>query len=316
MSTNTQPLQFFSLPGHRCKASKSGWSGRYLSLKLRHGVELNIVKLTIEDEQTNIFTSTQDDADYIACCIVLKGQLNIRFPDKEVTEIQPQKFSLFSTQALNFRVIAPEQDKLYLLTYCFPKKFFNGFLKGSNSPLKDCFNSRDHSGCRYRGMPINRDILRTVAEIMSSRLTGTLRDLYLEGAVLQILSLQVDYLQRLPAPEMAKEQPVDTDPIQAAHDYLLSDIINPPSNKQVAEKVGLGEKRLCTEFKTRFGASIYDTLLARRMNMAAERLEKEDIALNRLARSVGYKHVSNFISAFTRYHGLPPKAYIRRSKAG
>jgi len=80
----------------------------------------------------------------------------------------------------------------------------------------------------------------------------------------------------------------------------------------MAEKLGLADKRLSAGFKDIFGATIYETLLAKRMSVAMEKLVEGKLPLKKVAQTVGYKHVSNFISAFTRYYGLPPKAYMKK----
>ena len=140
MNNTSHPLQLFSLPGHGCRATKAGWTGRNVALKLRQGIVVNMIKVTVTADQTNMYTrNLPDSSDHIAGCIVLKGQLQIKFPNEKDATLEPQKFSLFPTQALNFRVTAPKQDKLYVLTYSFPQKLMNWSIKGSQSNVSSCF---------------------------------------------------------------------------------------------------------------------------------------------------------------------------------
>ena len=76
----------------------------------------------------------------------------------------------------------------------------------------------------------------------------------------------------------------------------------------------MAERRFSAGFRELFGASINDTLLTKRMTLAMEKLEEGKLPLIKISKSVGYKHVSNFISAFTRHYGLPPKAYMKQDK--
>ena len=197
--TTASPLQLFPLPGHDCRTTKDGWKGRFASLKLRQGIVVNIIKVAITADQANVFTASGPaGTGHIAGCIVLQGQLKIRFPNSKEFDLEPQKFSLFPTKSLNFRVTAPKQEKLYLLTYCIPENILRWSIKGGNSHVSACLNSENNTRCRYLGIPVNPKIHRSVAEIMSARLSGQLLKLYLEGVILKSLALKIDLLDKLP----------------------------------------------------------------------------------------------------------------------
>ena len=312
MNDTSHPLQLFSLPGHSCRAKKTGWAGRNVTIKLRQGIVVNIIKVGITADQTNMYTCDLPESDAIAGCIVLKGQLRIKFPNEKESALEPQKFSLFPTQSMNFRVSAPKQDKLYVLTYSFPQRILNWSIKGSRSNVASCFGSDDTARCRYIGIPGNREIHRSVAEIMGSRLSGNLLKLYLEGAVLQTLAHQIDQLDKLPEDSDLLPPKSERERLRDAHELLLSNLVNPPTIKQLASKFRISEKRLSSGYRELFGTSINETILTNRMALAMDKLEEGRLPLIKIARSVGYKHVSNFISAFTRHYGLPPKAYMKK----
>jgi AraC-like DNA-binding protein len=312
MNATAHPLQLFSLPGHSCRAKKTGWTGRNVTLKLRQGIVVNIIKVGVTADQANMYTCDLPESDAIAGCIVLKGQLRIKFPNENEATLEPKKFSLFPTKSMNFRVTAPKQDKLYVLTYSFPQRLLNWSIKGSRSHVSACFAADDTTRCRYIGIPANSEIHRSVAEIMGSRLSGQLQKLYLEGAVLQTLAHQIDLLDRLPPDSDLLPPKSEQERLRDANELLLSNLVNPPTIGQMASKFGMSEKRLSSGFRELFGASVNDTILANRMALAMDKLEEGRLPLIKIARSVGYKHVSNFISAFTRFYGLPPKAYMKK----
>jgi len=314
MNDTSHPLQLFSLPGHGCRSTKAGWTGRNVALKLRQGIVVNIIKVTVTADQANMYTRNLPDSDHIAGCIVLKGQLRIKFPNEKDATLEPRKFSLFPAQALNFRVTAPKQEKLYVLTYSFPRKLMNWSIKGGQSNVSSCFGADDITRCRYMGIPGNREIHRSVAEIMGSRLSGQLRKLYLEGAILQTLAHQINLLDKLPPDSDLLPPKSEDERLRDAHEHLLSNLVKPPTIKQLASKYGMTERRFSAGFRELFGTSVNDTLLTQRMTLAMEKLEQGKLPLIKISKSVGYKHVSNFISAFTRHYGLPPKAYMRQDK--
>jgi AraC-like DNA-binding protein len=315
MNDTLHSLQLFSLPGHSCRATKAGWTGRNVALKLRQGIVVNIVKVTITEDQANVYASSPPGSDLIAACIVLKGQLQIKLPNEKEATLEPQKFSLFPAQSLNFRMTAPKQEKLYVLTYSFPRKILTWSIKGSGSHVSSCFGSDDPSRCRYMGIPVNREIHRSVAEIMGSRLTGQLQKLYLEGAILQTLAHKIDQLEKLPPESDLLPPKSEEDRLRDAHEDLLNNLIKPPTIKQLATKCGMTERRFSTSFRALYGTSINDALLTKRMALAMEKLEEGKLPMIKIARSVGYRHVSNFISAFTRHYGMPPRAYMRQTRS-
>ena len=307
-------LNFLPLPGHDCRVSSDHWSGRYSALKLRQGISVSIFKISISKKLENIFTSNAPDSDYIAGCIVISGQLQIKFPNQKVLALEPQRFSVFPAHEMNFQLTAPPQEKLYLLTYSFPGKLLKWFMKGRDSHVAACYASEDVSRCRYLGIPVSREIHRSVAEIMGSRLDGQLLKLYLEGAILKVIAQKFVQLEKLPPDSDLLPPKSEVELLNEARDYLLVDLVSPPTIKELALQVGMPEKRLSASFKKEFGATIYDTLMEKRMTESMEKLKQGKQSLKQVAQAVGYKHVSNFISAFTKYHGLPPKAYQQSRK--
>jgi len=190
----------------------------------------------------------------------------------------------------------------------------NWSIKGGQSNVSSCFGVDDITRCRYMGIPGNREIHRSVAEIMGSRLSGQLRKLYLEGAILQTLAHQINLLDKLPPDSDLLPPKSEDERLRDAHEHLLSNLVKPPTIKQLASKYGMTERRFSAGFRELFGTSVNDTLLTQRMTLAMEKLEQGKLPLIKISKSVGYKHVSNFISAFTRHYGLPPKAYMRQDK--
>jgi AraC-like DNA-binding protein len=74
--------------------------------------------------------------------------------------------------------------------------------------------------------------------------------------------------------------------------------------------VRLGEKRLNAGFRLLFGATVFEVLRNDRQAHAQAVLEAEAVGLKEVARHVGYNPVSNFVSAFIRRYGAPPRQYV------
>lgn len=77
----------------------------------------------------------------------------------------------------------------------------------------------------------------------------------------------------------------------------------------IAEKVGIGKTKLKIGFKEYFKMGLFTYLREKRMLKAAELLKNSNKTIKEISKATGFKYYSNFLSAFTAYHGLPPSKY-------
>jgi AraC family transcriptional regulator, transcriptional activator of the genes for pyochelin and ferripyochelin receptors len=77
----------------------------------------------------------------------------------------------------------------------------------------------------------------------------------------------------------------------------------------IAEKIGIGKTKLKIGFKEYFKMGLFTYLREQRMIKAAELLVHSHKTIKEIAKATGFKYYSNFITAFTTYHGLPPSKY-------
>jgi AraC-like DNA-binding protein len=76
-----------------------------------------------------------------------------------------------------------------------------------------------------------------------------------------------------------------------------------PPLSELAEDVSLSPAALSTEFCSAHGCGIPEYVLERRMRRAEQLLASTDMPLKKIAYEVGYRHTSNFCSAFKRHFG-------------
>ena len=92
----------------------------------------------------------------------------------------------------------------------------------------------------------------------------------------------------------------------AARDLIMADLAHPPRIEEVAQQVGLSQRRLNEVFRQTFGASPLQCLVQWRLDQARKLLAADGVAVKQVAYAMGYAHVSNFTIAFTRRFGHPP----------
>lgn len=92
----------------------------------------------------------------------------------------------------------------------------------------------------------------------------------------------------------------------AARDIIMAELGAPPRIADLAEKVGLSQRRLNEAFLLVFDASPLQCVIHWRLDMAYRLLAAGDLSVKQVAHRAGYAHVSNFSLAFSRRFGHPP----------
>jgi AraC-like DNA-binding protein len=100
----------------------------------------------------------------------------------------------------------------------------------------------------------------------------------------------------------------------AARDIVLADPANPPRIADLAETVGLSQRRLSEAFRLAFDASPQQCLVNWRLEMASRLLATGELTVKQVAFRAGYAHVSNFSLAFSRRFGHPPTGAARKGR--
>ena len=150
---------------------------------------------------------------------------------------------------------------------------------------------------------------RIATSLFESPLYGPLRQVFVEGAVLQLLAMKT-------ARAALMAEPVGLTALERvrlgeARERLLTDMRDPPGAGELAVMTEMSETALNAGFRTLFGGTVYEVLRDERLEHARIAIETTDSPVKQIAHAVGYNHVTNFISAFTRRYGRPPRRYIR-----
>lgn len=101
----------------------------------------------------------------------------------------------------------------------------------------------------------------------------------------------------------------DIECIKRAKFVIDTDTSRHYSIEFIAERIGIGKTKLKIGFKQYFGMGLFTYLREQRMIKAAELLVHSNKTIKEISKATGFKYYSNFISAFTTYHGLPPSRY-------
>ncbi|MEI7610544.1 MAG: AraC family transcriptional regulator [Rhodospirillaceae bacterium] len=141
--------------------------------------------------------------------------------------------------------------------------------------------------------------------VLVRRIAEELREApYTEGALR--LFLQGKVIELLVAGLWASGRQAAASVAEVARDRLLADPLNPPTVADLALALGLSPRTLSGRFKAFFGMTVPEWLTEWRLVRAKELVVDGATPLAEIAASLGYAHLSNFSSAFSKRFGVPP----------
>jgi AraC-like DNA-binding protein len=103
------------------------------------------------------------------------------------------------------------------------------------------------------------------------------------------------------------------DMIDKLVNYIETHLDQGLSTKMLAQRLAMSESSLQRKFKSALGLSIQSYIKRRKLDIAKLHLQEGIISITEIAYNAGYRHPSNFTSAFKKAFGYPPIALINES---
>ncbi|KLE03194.1 helix-turn-helix domain-containing protein [Aliarcobacter butzleri] len=147
-------------------------------------------------------------------------------------------------------------------------------------------------------------------DILNCSLVGELANIYKQGKIFELLSLEISKLQKNEDDIFLDDY--DRSAILKAKEILLNNLQNPPSIVTLAKIVHLSEVKLKKGFKQIYKTSPYQLLVSHKMNLAKNMLESGEYNINEIALQVGYKFANNFTNAFYKEFKIRPKDILKK----
>ncbi|MCG9891790.1 MAG: AraC family transcriptional regulator [Thermosynechococcaceae cyanobacterium MS004] len=167
----------------------------------------------------------------------------------------------------------------------------------------------------YRQGVTTPEMQLILQQILHCPYQGAIKQMYLEGKVLELAALQFMQLAigDRPLPNHANFNRDDLERLHQAKAILREEFEHPPSILSLARRVGLNDFKLKQGFRQVFGTTVFGCLHDYRMEIACQLLAEGQLSVQQVARAIGYAHAGYFAKAFKQKFGMNPKAYIGRS---
>jgi len=155
------------------------------------------------------------------------------------------------------------------------------------------------------------ELFRAAQWIHASRYSvlSTVRAAYLEALAMEMVCQIVTDLAAGGSAQSCGRSLLSRDRrrVYEARDYLSQHYTSPPTIPQLARMVGMNQTKLKAAFKQLLNVTMYEYVLQRRMEVAAQMLVEAELSVAEIAYRVGYDYPANFSCAFKRYYGRLPR---------
>ncbi|MFP4298206.1 MAG: helix-turn-helix transcriptional regulator [Spirulinaceae cyanobacterium] len=283
------------------------------SFQLGHGTEKEIwinphtcLSITNYRSRNALILNLPEREHCLEFCFCLKGSCHI---DSLGTVKAGEGFIFSGGIAPKDCLQHPEQEHRLIINIHMKVDYFKRLI----SPLVSTADSITHrlsSSVKdwvYRqSLPTNSAIQLVLQQILRCPYQGITKQLYLEGKVLELISLQIEQIdreQKQSSPQLLSQ---DVDCIYQASEILLQRLSTPPSLTELAKLVGINDRKLKQGFREVFGTTVFGYLRDRRLEQAQELLQSGQIQVKDAAKAVGYASPTSFNAAFRKKFGVPP----------
>ncbi|WP_275286071.1 helix-turn-helix transcriptional regulator [Halomonas elongata] len=161
-----------------------------------------------------------------------------------------------------------------------------------------------HQGSRMRAWHLPNALHHALEEAIAAPLDGTAQRLQFEGLSLQLLAHGL--------PEPRREAPAIPPPgerqrLARVREALRADPAREHRLESLAELAAMSPASLRRKYRAAFGRSVFDDLRECRLTLARDYLTR-GFSVQQAAHFCGYRHASNFATAFRRHYGVSPSS--------
>lgn len=194
------------------------------------------------------------------------------------------------------------EQHLKTLTLAFDPLAMGG--EGSGSPaLNTLLRNIQHPLHLWR---IPNALAQPLEHSLQSPLPALQKQLLLEGMALQLVAHGLDGEEGADSPSRQPPMSHEQKRLESVRQQLAFAPAETYRLEQLAQRAAMSSSGLRAKFRATYGVSVFDYLRQCRLELGRRHLE-QGYSVQQAAHGCGYRHASNFATAFRRYFGLSPK---------
>lgn len=253
------------------------------------------------------------DQERLGFFVCLSGENRLTVKDtREVLHIRKGVCGAYhEPKGLSSTAVYGPDEPFNMLSITMPQETLENVVANNEDVLFHLFRQKhkfSNQSYAFRFCPVQALINTAVFQILNPPVDLNLFDAYLEGKVLEIISLM---LQTLCLNDKSQNfslcrNKMETAALFQARALLEQDLEAPPSPIEIAGQCGLGIDRMNRGFKALFGRTISQHLRDCRMEKARQLLASGDCNVTDACFRVGYSNLSHFAKLYRHYFGHSP----------
>ncbi|PXY45262.1 helix-turn-helix domain-containing protein [Flavobacterium hydrophilum] len=238
------------------------------------------------------------------CCNNVEANIDEVESEKYTTE---NTHNILYTSKLNATFKIPESEKINYLSIILSPDFYSKLIN-ENWDLHQKFSKniqQKKSGyLTPKYVPFNSEIQWAIHEIKNCKYSGSMKKMYLEAKIKELLIFQLESLKEFEAKAPVDEK--DYKKLLEAKRILERNFTNAPSLLELSRLISLNEFKLKKGFKACFETTVKSYVTKLRMEYAKKLFKNKNSNVGEVAYKCGYKDVSHFSAAFKTFYGFTP----------
>lgn len=237
-------------------------------------------------------------------CLPLTGYIGTQFKHKNLTlELANGNYHNIYSPACEYELLIKKE--VHGIHIEIDLKYFIGLLNDTehwSSELKSKIGGRDFY---YTGKFNSPEIKNLLIEIINTPLQGSIKKLFVEAKMMELLSFQFSHLLNH-ASQSSSVSRTDRELGEAVKQYLSKTFSSDHSLQALARQFVTNEFRLKKVFKAVNGVTVFEFIFNEKMNYARHLMLDKNMLVREAASAVGYKNPNHFSTAFKRKFGVNP----------
>lgn len=238
------------------------------------------------------------------CCNNVEANIEEVESEKYTTE---NTHNILYTSKLNATFKIPESEEINYLSIILSPDFYSKLIN-ENWDLHQKFSKniqQKKSGyLTPKYVPFNSEIQWAIHEIKNCKYSGSMKKMYLEAKIKELLIFQLESLKKFEAKAPVDEK--DYKKLLEAKRILERNFTNAPSLLELSRLISLNEFKLKKGFKACFETTVKSYVTKLRMEYAKKLFKNKNSNVGEVAYKCGYKDVSHFSAAFKTFYGFTP----------
>jgi len=293
--------------------------GKMLSFKLSNGISFLMFNGTLKEDlhihmPPKLFQP-------ICFHYVVKGSLSHFLMNEEIQySLRPLQSSISTNQHKRKQhiVINQGEEQSVLIIMINREKYFEKvdcYINDMPPKMQDIFNDIKSENKFLYEANYSMRVGDIITDIKNDLNKDIVRSTFVEGKILELISYSVRQFRDDNEEERKQVllRQSDVDKIKEAKSIMDQELLNPPTIKQLAKRIGVNQNKLKSAFKEIYDSTIRTYIINKRLDMARALILTDNYTLAEVANEIGYTNYGHFSRLFKRRYDMLPKEYAKHT---